>query len=124
MGGNKNDYAGMTPHKDIHGSIGRETRRWYQGWFYKLRGTDTYYSSTMTADEIFTDPDTILYCYFLDPNGAYRTFTPSGSFNTGFIAFVKNTGTQYSIVFDPAGVKVVLQPGQMQIFLYDGTTWR
>lgn len=120
----KYDYAGKTPWRDNTGSIGIETRRWHQGWFVKLRGTDVYYSSTMTGDETFTDPHTFLYTYFLDPNGAYRTFNPSGSFDTGFVIFVKNIGTTYSIAFDTSGSNQIIRPGQLGIFSYDGTVWR
>lgn len=125
MGGrSKYDYGGKTPHHDDYGSIGTSTKRWHQGWFVNLRGTNAYYTSTMTDDETLTDPENFIYTCFLDPNGATRHFDPSGTFTAGFILLIKNIGTNYSIIFDSTASKQMIRPGKLGMFIYDGTTWR
>lgn len=78
------------------------------------------YSATMTADETFTYPGGSRGIYTLDPGGADRTFTPSGTFPDGFYLNIKNIG-QELITFDPSGSAQVIGPGQVLITWYDKT---
>jgi hypothetical protein len=82
-----------------------------------------YYLSTMTGDETFTDPGMATKAFILDPNGANRNFNPSGSFNTGFIAFVKNTSAYYNVIFDSTGAKYTIGPKELGILIYNGSSW-
>lgn len=112
------------PKKDDWGRVGSEDRRWHEVWAVHIYGPPSSYSSTMTGNETFTDPCSPMQTYFLDPNGATRTFNPSGTFNSGFVALVKNIGTDYSVVFDSGNSNQILTPGLLGIFMYDGTRWR
>jgi hypothetical protein len=82
-----------------------------------------FYSSTMTDDETFIDPDTGTYTYFLDPNGAARNFNPSGSFREGFRAYVKNIDATYNITFDSESSAFVIGPGEFAVAIFDGEVW-
>ena len=122
------------PKKDGFGSIGISGYAWYQGHFKNLTAetlnagniavAPESYSSTMTGDETFTDTDTPTAVYFLDPNGANRNFNPSGTFNAGFVAFIKNIGTDYNINFDSENSAQIIRPGELALMLYDGSEWR
>jgi len=112
------------PKQDDHGSIGLQDYRWHEGWFVNLYGEPSSYSSTMTADETFTDPKMPMQTNFLDPNGANRNFNPSGTFKAGFVILIKNIGTDYNIIFDSAGSAQIIRPGELAIMMYDGSTWR
>lgn len=112
------------PKKDDWGRVGAENRRWHEGWFNNLYGTPSSYSSTMTGNETFTDPLMPMKTYFLDPNGGDRTFNPSGTFTAGFVAFVKNIGTDNNVIFDSGVSNRLLAPNELGAFLYDGTQWR
>lgn len=111
------------PRKDDWGSIGLETKRWHQVWAVNYYGDPDAYSSVMTDDEEFTYPNKPMKCYFLDPNGSERNFNPSGTFQAGFVALVKNIGEE-TITFDSTGSAQEINEGELGIFMYDGTTWR
>jgi len=64
------------------------------------------YTSTMTGDETFTYDGGDDKIFYLDPNGADRTFNPSGNFPTGFTVKIYNTGT-YQITFDSTDSVVI-----------------
>ena len=124
-GRDKDDFEGFSPLHDNQGRLGRPYRRWHEIWGVSIRGTDSsYLSGAMTGDETFTDPLNPIKTYVLDPNGATRKFTPSGLFNAGFVALIKNIGTDYAILFDPEGSKQTIGPGQVGLAFYDGTVWR
>lgn len=119
-----NDHQRIMPKKDDFGKIGHAEKRWAEGWFVDLYATPLYYTSTMTGNETFTDPLTLMKVYFLDPNGANRNFNPSGSFNAGFVAFVKNVNrVGYHIVFDSTVSAQIIAPGELGIMLYNGSVW-
>lgn len=84
------------------------------------------YISTMTGHETFTAAS--LYqkgrSFILDPNGSDRNFNPSGSFSTGYIAYVLNKGTLNDIIFDSTDLATSIIPGALGVFMYDGSNWR
>jgi len=82
------------------------------------------YSSTMTGNETFTDPQRQIGTYFLDPNGANRNFDPSGTFTAGLVILIKNIGTDYNIIFDSENSIQIIRPTELAIMLYDGSQWR
>lgn len=92
--------------------------------FLATLGVLAPYESTMTGNETFTPTGIAEEKFFLDPNGAQRTFNPSGSFSKGYTAIVINVGGSYNIVFDSAASAQVLTPGSRGVFIYDGTIWR
>jgi len=87
----------------------------------------TMYISTMTGNETFTAGNTSTPSrrkYLLTPSGGHRNFDPSGTFPAGFEAVVINVGTTgYNVVFDSAGSKQIVAPGQMATFVYTGSIW-
>ncbi len=124
MPGELVEYWSYNPDKDAWGSIGIETKRWYQIWAVNFYGDPSSYASTMAGDETFTDPLKPMGTYFLDPNGANRNFDPSGAFKTGFTAWIKNIGTDYNIIFDSGSTAQIIRPGELAIMMYDGSQWR
>jgi len=80
-------------------------------------------SSSMAGNETFTQTGS-RHVYFLDPNGADRNFTPSGSFSTGTFITIINKSSLYSVFFDPEGSDQEVPGGWYGYFYYDGTQWR
>ena len=119
-----NDWYRLMPKKDNFGKIGHENFRWSEIWCSNFYGTPYVYSSTMTGAETFTDPKTLMSLYFLDPSGGDRNFNPSGTFRTGCVVHVKNTDRAGNyIIFDSTSTAQVIAPGELGIFLYNGTSW-
>lgn len=82
-----------------------------------------YYSSTMTDNETHTYVSGDYLRCFLDPNGAHRTWQPTGIYSTGYEMSIINVGN-YGITFDPAVLSEVVGAGQKRRFYYDGAYWR
>jgi hypothetical protein len=80
------------------------------------------YGNAMTGDESFVDPGGDHLRCFLDPNGANRNFNPSGTFPSGFLLLIVNTGVEI-ITFDSTASAQSIGPGQLGTFLYDGSNW-
>ena len=97
------------------------SKRWILHDTYAINAA---YTSTMSGDETFTQKWPDGRKNILDPNGADRNFNPSGSFTTGYLAWVWNTGTTYNLVFDSAASAQTITPGTFGVFVYDGTIWR
>jgi hypothetical protein len=84
-----------------------------------LPGTKT----TMTGNVTFADHGlALLAVYLLDPNGADRNFTPTGTFRERVPFRVKNTGVDY---FVRAGVlnDIAIGPGESVDIYYNGAVW-
>jgi hypothetical protein len=79
--------------------------------------------TTMTGNLTFTDHNNVgPAVYLLDPNGADRNFTPSGTFRERAIAKVKNTGVDYNI-YAGALNDITIGPGESADIYYDGSVW-
>lgn len=78
--------------------------------------------AAMVADETFTDAAGISV-YERDTNGAARTLNPSGTFRSGRLVYVINTGAQ-TLTFDSGGLAAAIATGQRGQFIYTGASWR
>jgi hypothetical protein len=88
-----------------------------------LGAQETKYESAMTGNETITLPVSgIRTICFLDPNGADRTFTPTGSWTSGYEIVIVNKGA-YTITFDPLILAAVVAFGEKRHFFYNGTYW-
>jgi hypothetical protein len=74
--------------------------------------------TTLTGDATFIYNGNFQIVLLLDPNGADRTVTPTGSFPDGFEVVVVNIGTSYLLNFDPSGIANSISPGDKQRFTY------
>ena len=86
-------------------------------------GANPAYESTMTGNETFTQVWSTGRVYLLDPNGADRTFNPSGVFASGYTAQIWNKGNAYNIVFDSTATAQNIPPGGRLVSVYNGSSW-
>lgn len=128
MGKSLNETHSFSPTRPGLGELGNENRPWANVFADKLTltgGSSTGSSSTMSADESITDPKTILFVYFRDPNGAQRNITLSGSWRTHSMIIIVNTGTDYSIYLNnTVSGGNLIQANEACFLIYDGSTWR
>ena len=79
---------------------------------------------TMTGNLTFADHGLTLFAvYLLNPNGADRNFTPTGTFRDRVPFRVKNTGTGEFNIYAGALNDIVLAPGETADIYYSNSLW-
>jgi hypothetical protein len=79
---------------------------------------------TMTGNQTFADHGTgLLAVYLLDPNGADRNFTPTGTWRACVPVRVKNISSEEFNIYAGALNNIVLAAGEWADIYYDGALW-